>query len=262
MGYPSSLQAYMSGQLLGASRDNLMLASQGLDSNIILVNSVSSGNDVIIAKQGINNLEELKGKSVAVEKGLFSDLLFTTAMEDAKIDLNEVNVVNAATAELSQIFATPNIDAVVLWQPYGLQALKASPGSKVIYDSTQKPGLIYDVLAVNMPNIQNRKDEWRKLILVWDKVIQYLENPETRDDAIQIMAKRASVDPKVLAGLLSGTTFLDLEDNKKLFEKNDKLTSIYGSAYHVNEFNLRTGIYPTSPNVDNTIYPELVESLK
>ena len=167
MDYPASLQAYTSGQLLGASLvhgDNLTLVSQGVNSNIILVNSVSSGNDVIIAKQGINNLQDLKGKNIAVEKGLFSDLMFTTAIEDAKIDFKDLNVVNAATSELSMVFATPSIDAVVLWQPYGLQALKAAPGSKVIYDSTQKPGLIYDVLAVDMPNIEKRKDDWRNLI--------------------------------------------------------------------------------------------------
>ena len=97
---------------------------------------------------------------------------------------------------------------------------------------------------------------------MWDKIIKYLEDPATRDDAIQIMAKRASVDPKVLAGLLSGTTFLDLEDNKKLFKKHKELTSIYGSSYHVNEFNVRAGIYSTSLDVDNTIYPKFIESFE
>lgn len=262
--YNASIQAFLAGKVDGASvanGDNFMLSSQGVNGNIIMVNSMSTGNDIIIAKPGINSMKDLKGKTIAFEKGLVSELFYSTAMENEKQNMKEVKVVNAVTQELSQVFNTPNIDAIALWHPFGLQALKSVPGSKVIYDSSKTPGLIYDVLSVNLPNIEKRKEDWSKLILVWDKVVKYLEDPATHADGIKIMANRANVKPEDLENLMAGTTLLDLEDNKRVFEKRDGLDSLYGSSHNVNNFNIRIGIYKDSPDVEKTIYPELVNGL-
>ena len=263
--YNASIQAFLAGKIDGASvanGDNFMLSSQGVNGSIILVNSMSTGNDIIIAKPGIESVKDLAGKTVAFEKGLVSELFFTTAMENEGQDPSKVKVVNAVTQELSQVFNTPGIDAITLWHPFGLQALKAVPGSKVIYDSSKTPGLIYDVLSVNLPNIEKRKDDWTKLVVVWDKVVKYLEDPATRGDGIKIMANRADIQPEQLENLMAGTTLLDLEDNKKVFTKGEGLDSLYGSSYNVNEFNMRVGIYSDSPKVENTIYPHLVNNAK
>lgn len=262
--YNASIQAFLAGKIDGASvanGDNFMLSSQGVNGNIIMVNSMSTGNDIIIAKPGINSMKDLKDKTIAFEQGLVSELFYNTAMENEKQDVKNVKVVNAVTQELSQVFNTPKIDAIALWHPFGLQALKNVPGSKVIYDSSKTPGLIYDVLSVNMPNIEKRKDDWKKLIVVWDKVVKYLEDPATHADGIKIMADRADVTPQDLENLMAGTTLLDLEDNKRVFKKGDGLDSLYGSSHNVNNFNIRAGIYKESPVVENTIYPNLVESL-
>lgn len=263
--YNASIQAFLAGKIDGASvanGDNFMLSSQGVNGNIILINSMSTGNDIIIAKPGIHSVKDLPGKTIAFEQGLVSELFFNTAMENEKQDPKSVKVVNAVTQELSQVFNTPKIDAIALWHPFGLQALKNVPGSKVIYDSSKTPGLIYDVLSVNIPNIEKRKDDWKKLIQVWDKVVKYLDDPATHADGIKIMADRADVDPKDLENLMAGTTLLDLEDNKRAFQKGDGLDSLYGSSHNVNQFNLRVGIYKESPDVDKTIYPDLVNEVQ
>ncbi|TCM59863.1 NitT/TauT family transport system substrate-binding protein [Acinetobacter calcoaceticus] len=262
--YSSSLAAFTANKIDAvsvANGDNFMLSSNGDQSAIILVNSTSTGNDVIIAKPGINSLAELKGKTVAFERGLVSDLLFSTAIQDAKIDANQLNVVNAVTSELPQVFGSPEISAIAVWQPIAQQALKAVPGSRVIYDSSNKPGLIYDTLSVKIPNIERRKSEWMKIIQVWGRVANYINDPATRQDAVNIMAKRAGVDAHYYATLLAGTTILNLADNKQVFQKGTGLDSLYGSSYQVNEFNLRTKLYTQRLDVDSTIYPSLVNSL-
>ena len=262
--YNAAIQAFLAGKIDGASvanGDNFMLSSQGVNGSIMLINSTSTGNDIIIAKPGIETMADLKGKTVAFEQGLVSELFYTTAMEQEKQDPKSVKVVNAVTQELSQVFTSPNIDAIALWQPFGLQALKAVPGSKVIYDSSKTPGLIYDVLSVNLPNIEKRKGDWTKIVVVWDKVVKYLADPQTHADGIKIMADRAEIKPEELENLMAGTTLLDLADNKKAFQKGEGLDSIYGSSYNVNNFNIRVGIYDKSPNVDSTLYPDIVNSL-
>ena len=263
--YSASLSAFAANQLdavMVTNGDNLVTGSGGTKGVMIMATDYSAGNDVIIAKPGINTIQELKGKTVATEKGLVDHLLLSTALDDAKIKLNDVKLVNTMTNELPQVFNTPDIDAIAVWQPVANQALSAVAGSKIIFSSKDKAGLIYDTLTVNPAHLQANQEQWKKLIQVWDKTVKYINDPATREDAARIMAKRVGVDAKAYMQFIEGTHLLDLEANKKVFTKGHGFDSIYGSSYHVNKFNVTNGIYSTEMNVDAVIVPTLVQELK
>lgn len=263
--YSASLNAFAANQLdavLTTNGDNLVTASGGTKGMMIMVTDYSAGNDVIIAKPGINSVTDLKGKSVATEKGLVDHLLLSTALTDAKIPLTDIKLVNSVTNELPQVFASPEVSAIAVWQPVANQALKSVAGSKIIYSSKDKPGLIYDGVSVNMSHLSAHKEEWKKLIQVWDKTVKYINDPATHADAVKIMSNRVGVDPTQYEQFVGGTHLLDLAGNKKAFVKNDSFDSVYGSSYHVNQFNLNNGIYKTAVDVDGLIYPDLVNELK
>ncbi|MFV5593936.1 ABC transporter substrate-binding protein [Acinetobacter junii] len=263
--YSASINAFSANQLDAVSvsnGDNLVIASGGTKGIMILATDYSAGNDVIIAKSGINNIADLKGKKIAVEKGLVDHHLLNTALDDAKVVNSEVTLVNAVTNELPQVFASPDVSAIAVWQPVANQALKAVAGSKIIYSSKDKPGLIYDTLTVNMTHLAANKEDWKKIIQVWDKTVKYINDPATRDDAIAIMAKRVGLDAAQYAQFIDGTHLLDLQANKKVFIKSNSFDSIYGSSYHVNEFNFKNGVYTTKVDVDGVIFPTLVEEVK
>ena len=263
--YSASINAFSANQLDAVSvsnGDNLVIASGGNKGIMIMATDYSAGNDVIIAKNGINSVADLKGKSIAVEKGLVDHLLLATALEDAKIPATDVTLVNSMTNELPQVFNSPDVAAVAVWQPVANQALKAVAGSKIIYSSKDKPGLIYDTLTVNMTHLSAHKEEWKKIIQVWDKTVKFINDPATHDEAVKIMANKVGVDPKAYEQFIGGTHLLDLEANKKAFTKGTGFDSIYGSSYHVNEFNFKNGVYTTKVDVDGVIYPALIEELK
>ena len=263
--YSASLSAFSANQLdavLVTNGDNLVTASGGTKGVMIMATDYSAGNDVIIAKDGINNISDLKGKSVATEKGLVDHLLLSTAMVDAKMNVADVKLVNTMTNELPQVFASPEISAIAVWQPVANQALKAVAGSKIIFSSQDKPGLIYDTLTVNMTHLSANKEEWKKIIQVWDKTVKYINDPATHADAVKIMSNRVGVDPTQYEQFIGGTHLLDLAANKTVFKKGTGFDSIYGSTYHVNKFNVENGLYKTEMDVDSAIYPTLVEELK
>ena len=127
--YSSSLSAFAANQLdavLVTNGDNLVTASGGTQGVMIMATDYSAGNDVIIAKDGINSIADLKGKSIATEKGLVDHLLLSTALTDAKIKTSDIKLVNSMTNELPQVFASPDIAAIAVWQPVANQALKLS----------------------------------------------------------------------------------------------------------------------------------------
>nr|WP_171254308.1 ABC transporter substrate-binding protein [Acinetobacter venetianus] len=263
--YSASLSAFAANQLdavFVTNGDNLVNASGGTKGMMIMVTDYSAGNDVIIAKEGINSISDLKGKSVATEKGLVDHLLLSTALDDSKIPATDVKLVNSVTNELPQVFTSKDISAIAVWQPVANQALKAVAGSKIIYTSKDKPGLIYDTLSVNASHLSAHKEDWKKLIQVWDKTVKYIQDPATHADAVKIMANRVGVDPAQYEQFIDGTHLLDLAANKQVFAKGDGFDSIYGSTYHVNKFNVSNGIYKAEVDADGLIYPSLVEELK
>lgn len=263
--YSASLDAFAAKQIDAvtiAHGDNLISAAGGTKGILILATDEGAQNDVIVSKSGINSVADLKGKTIAVEKGLVDHLLLDTAMTEANLTSTDVNLINAVTNELPQVFMSDEIDAVALWQPSANQALKNVNGAKIIYTAAQKPGVIYGGLTVNAENLGKNKQDWQKIISVWDRVVAYIHDPATHDDAINIMSQRAGISAEDYKPLVDGTNFLTIEDNKTVFTKGTGFDSIYGSSYHVNEFNIKYGVYPEKMDVDSLISPEIVHQIK
>lgn len=98
--YVASIEAFLAKKLdanIVANGDNFMLSSGGTEGMIILAVDYSSGTDVIVAKPNIHSLQDLKGKTVAFEKGLVSNLLFNTAVADHQLDVKDFKILNAST---------------------------------------------------------------------------------------------------------------------------------------------------------------------
>ncbi|MFT4021240.1 MAG: ABC transporter substrate-binding protein, partial [Acinetobacter sp.] len=71
--YVAEMEAFLAKKLdasVVTNGDNFMLSSGGTKGMIIFAVDYSSGTDVIVAKPGIHSLQDLKGKTVAFEKGL------------------------------------------------------------------------------------------------------------------------------------------------------------------------------------------------
>jgi NitT/TauT family transport system substrate-binding protein len=172
----------------------------------------------------------------------------------------DVKLVNAKTNETPQVLASGQVAAVGAWQPISGQAMKAAPGSKPIYTSTQAPGLIYDVLAVSPASLNAHRADWMKLIGVWDKVVHYINDPATQDDAVKIMAARVDMAPDAFKPLLQGTHLIDVAEGKKTFTKGSGLTSLYGSTKIADGFNVDNDVYKKAQDINSYIDPSLINA--
>jgi NitT/TauT family transport system substrate-binding protein len=154
------------------------------------------------------------------------------------------------------------VSAIAAWQPNSGVALKMVPGSKPIYTSSDAPGLIYDVLAVSPQSLAMHRAEWEKVIKVWYRVVNYIKDPKTHDDAVRIMASRVGVSPAEYQAFLQGTKILTLDEAKSHFKKGPGLDSIYGSSEIVDKFNVDNKVYKESQDVNSYIDPSLTEEMK
>lgn len=261
--YVPSMEAFSAGKLDAVCMTNgdaLVTGSTGAPSKTVLINDYSNGNDMIVAKPGIESIKDLKGKKIGVEVGFVDHLLLLKALEKNNMTESDVELVNVATSETPNALASGDVDAIGAWQPSSGQALKALPGSKAIYTSADVPGLIYDVLAVNPASLAARASDWKKIKQVWYKVVDYVHDPATRADAIKIMASRVNLSPKEYASFIDGTKILKFEEAKKAFEKGDGLDSIYGSNAVVDRFNVANKVYRSPMSTADYIDPSIMLS--
>jgi len=262
--YVASMDAFAAGKLDAVTMTNgdaLVTGATGAKSVMILINDYSNGNDMIVGKPGVESLKDLKGKKIGVEIGFVDHLLLLNGLEKLGMTESDVELVNVPTNETPQVLASGDVDAIGAWQPNSGIALKLVPGSKPIYTSADEPGLIYDVLAVSPSSLAARKAEWAKVAKVWYRVVDYIKDPATYDDAVRIMASRVGVDAEEYKSFINGTKILTLDEAKSHFAKGDGFTSLYGSSKISDDFNLANDVYKEAQDVDAYIDPSITEAM-
>jgi NitT/TauT family transport system substrate-binding protein len=263
--YSASMDAFAAGKIdsvVMTNGDTLVTGAGGGKGVMVMLTDYSNGNDMIVGKPGIKSLKELKGKKIGIEVGLVEHLLLLHGLQANGMTEKDVTLVNSKTNETPQVLASGQVDAIGAWQPVSGQAMKSLPGSRPVYTSAQAPGLIYDVLTVSPSSLASRKAEWVKLIKVWDRVVHYIDDPKTQDDAVKIMSARVGLTPEAYKPLLKGTKLLDLAAGNKVFKKGDGLPSLYGSSKIADDFNVANGVYKEHQDINAYIDPSLTAAAK
>ena len=217
--YVPSLDAFAAGQVDAVcvtNGDALITGATGGANVIILINDYSNGNDMVVAKPGIESLGDLKGRKIGVEIGFVSHLLLLNGLKKAGLSESDVKLVNVPTDQTPQTLASGAVDAIVAWQPNSGQALKALQGAKAIYTSADEPGLIYDVLAVSPVSLQTRKEDWAKVARVWYRIVDFYQDPVNQEEALEILSARVKLTPEQYEPFLSGTRIVTLEEAREI----------------------------------------------
>ena len=259
--YVASMDAFAAGQVDAVTVTNgdaLVMAAGGTKNVMILLTDYSNGNDMIVARPGITSLKELAGLKIGLEIGFVEHLLLLNGLEKAGMQETDVVLVNTRTNETPQALASGDLAAIGAWQPSSGEAMRRVPGATPVYTSADEPGLIYDVLTVSPASLATRRAEWKKVVGVWDKVVHYINDPATRDDAVSIMAARVGLAPAAYLPLLKGTRLLTLEEGKPIFGQADGFGTLYGSSRIADAFNIRNNVYKTPQDLSRAIDPTLV----
>jgi NitT/TauT family transport system substrate-binding protein len=184
--YPSAsevLRAFRNQAIDGMviSLDELFeLAVDGLQPRVILVVDVSSGADVVVGRRGMRTMRDLKDKSVAVESGALGAFVLSRALAVNGMQASDVNVVHLESNEQPSAFEKGEVDGAVTFDPYRAQFLKA--GAKTLFDSTQIPGEIVDILAVRASVVDKEPKAIQALLTGWFGALDYI-NREPADAA-------------------------------------------------------------------------------
>jgi NitT/TauT family transport system substrate-binding protein len=221
--YPSAsevLRAFRNQAIDGMviSLDELFgLAVDGLQPRIILVVDVSHGADVVVGRPGMRTMRDLKGKSVAVESGALGAFVLSRALALNGMQASDVNVVHLESNEQPSAFDKGQVDGAVTFDPYRAQFLRA--GAKILFDSTQIPGEIVDLLAVRASVVEKRPKAIQALLTGWFGAVDYMRSEP--NDAAQRMGIRQQT---------SGEQFLEAQRGLHVPSREENLAMLGGAT--------------------------------
>lgn len=260
--YTDSLNALSTGNIDANSQtlnDTISSVAGGAKERIVLVNDNSTGNDQIIAREGIASVADLKGKTVAAEEGTVDHYLLLLALQKAGLGPADVKFTPLATDAAAAAFVAGRVDAVGVFAPFTTTALERQ-GSKAIATSKDFPGAIPDHLVVNPSLIQDRPDDVQALVKTWFDTVDWIRT--NRDQAIAIMAKRAGVSPTDYATYNAGTTIFTLENNLEAFTPGSTDAHLDYQGRKITDFLLQTKLIDTKPDLEGLLDDQFVKAIK
>lgn len=157
--------------------------------------STSAGADACVVV-GIDNIEQLKGK---VTRGLdksVSRYAFVRNIELKGLDPKDYPFSNMDPAAAAQALQTnqPEVQSVMIWQPFVGQTLKTRDGSKVLFDSSTIPNEIIDSIVVGADVLKKPGGENFACALLdaYYTVNKFLLDPKTHNETLVALGSKFS----------------------------------------------------------------------
>ena len=228
--YIESINLYTAGSFDGVTVTNMdaltIPAASGVDTTALLIGDFSDGNDGVVLK-GTDKLPDIKGRRVNLVELSVSHYLLARALDSVGLSERDVRVVNTGDADIVAAFGTRNVNAVVTWNPQ-LGELRQRRDANVVFDSSQIPGEIIDMLAVNSATLQANPKLGKALAGAWYEIMAEMAASNTA--ALEQMAAAAGTD---LAG----------------FQAQLATTRMFYSAAEASEFALSPQLMQTMDRV-------------
>jgi NitT/TauT family transport system substrate-binding protein len=259
--YTDGLNALATGVIDANSQtlnDTLTSIAGGAQQTIVLVNDNSTGNNKIVARDGIVSVADLRGKKVAIEQGTVDDYLLLLALQQAGMSERDVRLDAMPTAAGAAAFAAGEVDAVGVFAPYTTKALQRQ-GSRAIVTSAEFPGAIPDHLVVKSSLVKDHPDEVQALVDTWFDTMRWIKGHQ--EAANEIMAKQAAVTISEYRSFAAGTTIFTLQQNLDAFTPGTTPDHLNFQADQVADFMVGTGLVQTRPDLSGLLDADFIKAV-
>jgi len=196
--YVESVNQYTAGKFDGVTVTNMdaltIPAAGGKDSSAIIVGDYSNGNDGILLK-GADQFAAIKGRQVYLVELSVSHYLLARALEKAGMKPTDIKTVNTSDADIVGAFGSPDVTAAVAWNPQ-LSVMKGQAGAKEVFNSSQIPGEILDLLVVDTATIKANPNLGKALAGIWYETLALMKRQDAQGkEARAAMAKLSGATP-------------------------------------------------------------------
>jgi NitT/TauT family transport system substrate-binding protein len=248
--YVESVNQYTAGKFDGvtvANMDALTIpAAGGKDTSAIIVGDYSNGNDGILLK-GADQLAAIRGRKVYLVELSVSHYLLARGLEKAGLKQTDVSTVNTSDADIVGAFGSPDATAAVAWNPQ-LLAMKEQPGAKEVFDSSQIPGEILDLMVVDTATLKANPNLGKALAGIWYETVQLMRRQDASGRAARAaMAKLAGATPENFDRQLT-TTYLYADPKSAVAATTSP--QLVTTMKQVRDFSFSKGLFKGAASAD------------
>lgn len=183
----------------------LKLINETNDAQIITGLNISHGGDALISNENIQNVKQIKGKIIALEKGEISEFFLKYILFKNGLSLNDVKIIDMKGDEIGNALISGSVNAAVLWEPWLTKAIELSRAS-IIASSADYP-VFADVLIAKNSFIKVHRKEIEKLNLIWKESIEFYN--DNKKEFVRSVAPTVGLSSQELSQQLEKIEFYD-----------------------------------------------------
>lgn len=171
--YIEAINMYTVGEFDGATMTNMDMltipSASGVDTTALITGDFSNGNDAVVLK-GRDSVQDIKGMEVYLLELSVSHYALARALEMAGLSERDVTLVNTSDADIATTFKNSDVQAATLWNPQ-LQMAMQEPDAVKVFDSSQIPGEILDVMGVNSDTLKQYPELGKAVTGAWFETV-------------------------------------------------------------------------------------------
>jgi len=222
--YIESINQYTVGAFDGVSATNMDTLSipsgGGVDTTALIVGDYSNGNDAVILK-GEGDLTTLADKPVNLVELSVSHYLLARGLDSVGLSESDLDgVINTSDADMIAAFATDDVEAVVTWNPL-VSSIMETPGANKLFDSSDIPGEIIDLMVVNTETLADNPAFGKALVGAWYEVMALMASGD--EAALTEMAEASGTDLAGYKAQLDSTKMFWTPADAVAFTQSDAL---------------------------------------
>ena len=238
--YVESIIQYSAGEFDGVTATNMdtlsISSGGGVDTTALIVGDYSNGNDAVILK-GEGSLADLADKPVNLVELSVSHYLLARGLDSVGLAERDLAaVINTSDADMIAAFSTSEVEAVVTWNPL-VSTILEEPGATKLYDSSDIPGEIIDIMWVNTETLAANPNFGKALTGAWYELMSLMEAGD--EEALTAMAEASGTDLAGYKAQLASTEMFWNPADAVAFTSDDALKA---TMVNVAEFLFDKGI--------------------
>lgn len=232
--YIESLNQYTAGTydaVANTVMDSLTIpAAGGVDTTAMILGDYTNGNDAIFVKGEGKTMADLKGKTVYLVQYSVSHYMLALALAKAGLTEDDIKTANIADADFVAAFSTPEVEAVVAWNPATSQMNKM-PGITSVFDSSEVPGEVQDILAAKTDVLKANPAFGKALAGAWYETLAIMKKDDAEGIAARtFMAEASGTDLADFESQIATTYFYDAPEGVEGFSGPKMAASIESVA--------------------------------
>ena len=235
--------------------ETLTLLSQGRKVRILAIMDISNGGDAVMARPEIKSLADMKGKRITIVNIPLGVFMLNRTLEAAGLSSADVSITTLPEDKHEKAYLQDKIDVAITFEPFKTRL--ANAGAHVLFDSSEIPNEIFDLLLVREDTYNARRDELCQLVQQWNRTLDYIgDNPE---DASARMGKRLNMDADSYLTAMQGLVLPSRQESQRLL--GGKEPALLKPARRLEEIMLRENLLPAPVDISSAIDPGFQDCL-